>query len=135
MDSKRPSYLNLIGIIWILLSPILFLMALISTVESALVYQIQVICFGIISTIGIISGIGILLLRKWACYLLRVVSGIGFIYFVGAAFLMIIYSVFGMVKGNISSFIGIPFAFGVAVFSVPFYFMVKKLNAIYQELR
>jgi hypothetical protein len=135
MDSKRPSYLNLIGIIWILLSPILFFMALISTVESDLVYKVQVVCFGIISTIGIVSGIGILLLRKWACYLLRVVSGIGFIYFTGAAFLMIIYSVLGMVKGNIASFIGIPFAFGVAVFSVPFYFMVKKLTSICQELR
>jgi hypothetical protein len=54
------------GVGWIVFSPVALLMALISTVESDVVYNIQLAAFGTWSACGIVSGVGRLTGARWA---------------------------------------------------------------------
>lgn len=117
-----------IGFIWLLLSPFLFAMAAISTVESLTTYYIQLIAFGVVSVSGFISGIGLLFNRSWAIKLCFVVSSLGFIYFFGASILMLLYIVPAIFNKGLTALIIIPVAAGSALFGMPFFLMAKKLK-------
>jgi hypothetical protein len=51
---------------WILLSPLLFLMAAISTVESLTTNYVQLVIFGLATLLGMATGIGYLFGWSWA---------------------------------------------------------------------
>ena len=118
-----------IGIVWLLLGPILFFMAAISTVESLTTYYIQLVAFGVVSLSGFISGIGLIFNRSWAVKLCFAASCLGCIYFVGASILMLIYMIPAIINHGIDSLLIIPIALGSGIFGLPFFFMAKQLKA------
>ncbi len=76
---------------WILLSPLLFLMAVISTVESLSVYYVQLVCFGLISIAGILTGFGYIFSWPWVTISSRLITRVLVIYFVGSWILMALF--------------------------------------------
>lgn len=125
---KKINY-KLYGLIWIIISPILWLMAAMSTVESITTYYIQLTCLSIIAFIGFVSGVALLFQIKWAYVVLKYLSWLCFLLFSGAGVLMIVYSVITIFKGNFSTIaIMLPVAFGVVVTGLPFYLMARKLS-------
>ncbi len=75
---------------WILLSPLLFIMASISTVESITTYYIQLVIFSIVTLVGLSVGVGYIsgssLAPKVAKYTLWLIG----IYFVGSWVLILL---------------------------------------------
>jgi hypothetical protein len=86
--SNKPTLLKVIGGLWIVLGPIGVLQALISTVESDTTYRIQLWIFSVTGTLSVISGIGLLFLRRWAQKILRMISWLTFIYYAGSGVLI-----------------------------------------------
>ena len=78
---------------WIVLSPILFLMASISTVESITTYYVQLGCFSFVSLAGVATGLGFIFGWPWANISAKYIKWLVIIFFVGswlliAAFLL-----------------------------------------------
>jgi len=86
--SNKPTLLKVIGGLWIVLGPIGVLQALISTVESDTTYRIQLWAFSLTGTLSVISGIGLLFLRRWAQKILRMISWLTFVYYAGSGVLI-----------------------------------------------
>lgn len=73
------------GGVWLVVAPILWIMAGISSVESDVVYALQLSAFSATAAVGFVCGIGALFGRVWAARGLWVVSGVGATYFFGVA--------------------------------------------------
>jgi hypothetical protein len=80
------------GVGWIVFSPVALLMALISTVESDVVYNIQLAAFGTWSACGIVSGVGRLLGASWAVRLQIVLCWLVFAAFALPGVVLIAYA-------------------------------------------
>ena len=85
--------LRTIGLIWIVLGPVLFLMAAISTVGSDLTYNIQITAFSMVAAAGVLFGTAAVLRRSWSAMGLFVLSCIGATYFFGAALVTLFWPV------------------------------------------
>lgn len=125
---EKQKHLNKFGWIWIIISPLLFLIAIISTVESELTYYVQLGFFSVISILGFISGVSLLFKKLWAQKVLSVLSWIGFIYFSGAGLLILIYSIPALIKSPDEALFMLPVALGVILTGLPFLHMAKKLK-------
>jgi fatty-acid desaturase len=79
------------GISWVILSPVIFLMAAISTVKSSLTYNIQLVLFSAVALTGLVAGVGALYKRLWAARTLLVLSWLGAAYFLGSATLLLVW--------------------------------------------
>ena len=66
------------GLSWVLLSPLFFLMALISTVESLTFYYVQVAVFGAWAACGVVAGIARMASVSWAGRLQAILVWIAF---------------------------------------------------------
>jgi len=66
------------GLSWVLLSPLFFLMALISTVESLTFYYVQVAVFGAWAACGVVAGIARMASVPWAGRLQAILVWIAF---------------------------------------------------------
>jgi hypothetical protein len=118
------------GWIWIVISPVLFLMAAISSVESIATYYIQLLCFSIIAALGFVSGICALFQKNWAYKVLKILSWTGFIYFSGAGVVMMAYGVPAILRSEFKTVAIIyAVAIGVVAIDLPFYLMARKLEA------
>jgi hypothetical protein len=117
------------GVIWIVISPILWLMAAISSVASSTTYYIQLTCFSIVAFLGLVSGIASLFQSNSAYVVLKALSWLGFIFFSGSGILIIIYGLPSILKGDFTTIsIIIPVSVGVVATGLPFYFMARKLG-------
>ena len=85
--------LRTIGLIWIVLAPVLFLMPAISTVRSDLTYNIQITAFSMVAAAGVFFGIAAVLHRSWSAVGLFVLSCIGATYYFGAGLLTLFWPV------------------------------------------
>ncbi len=118
---------NKFGWVWIIISPILWVMSAISTVESITIYYTQLICISIIAIIGLIFGIVSLLKVNWAYVVLKYISWIIFILLSGSGVVMSAYTIPLIIKGNFGGAAMIfPIALGVVVTGLPFYYMARK---------
>lgn len=79
---------------WILLSPFLFIMAAISTVESLTTYYVQLICFSVASVVGIVTGMGFIFNWSWAEVTAKYLFWLIAIYFVGSWILIALLLVY-----------------------------------------
>jgi hypothetical protein len=79
------------GAIWVVLAPVLWVMAAISTVKSDTVYRVQLVAFSAVAGLGLVCGVLALLRYRWAAWGLFIVSSAGAIYFLGAAAYMMIF--------------------------------------------
>lgn len=130
--SKRS--LRAYGISWIILSPIVFLMAAISTVKSDLTYKIQLVAFSAVALAGLLAGVGTLFKQIWAAVTLQVLSWIGATYFLGSATLLLIWPFIPGTKAVFHLAI-LPIFLGIAVFGIPFLFMAIRLKSGLKELK
>jgi hypothetical protein len=79
------------GAIWIVLAPVLWLMAAISTVRSDTAYSVQLSAFSTVAVLGLICGVVALGRYSWAAWGLFIVSSVGAAYFLGTAAYLLIF--------------------------------------------
>jgi hypothetical protein len=124
---SKPS--KIIGWIWILLSPILMLMGLLSTVESERTYTILLVGFGLATSVGLIGGVGFLLEAPWSRLVLRAVSWIGCAYFGGSGLTMLAYTAGGVLRGEIEDLVLVVLvSVSVVAMGLPFLLMALRLK-------
>jgi len=88
---------------WVVLAPAFVLMALVSTVESAFVYRLQLGGFSLFAAAALLLGIAGILGRPWAASGLRVLACVGAAYFLGAAVVIVAYGAWGSIeKGHMA---------------------------------
>ena len=114
---------------WICISPVLFVMAAISTVQSQTVYYVQLACIGATAVLGLVGGIALLLGRPVGRKILFGVSWLGFGYFAVAAALVV---PFHILRGPEVSAVSIGFTLLLAaLIAVPglfFFSLARKLR-------
>jgi len=127
---KNTTPLKLIGALWIILGPIGVLQALISTVKSDTNYHIQLWVFVLTGILSVISGVGMIFLKRWALQTLRALSWLTFAYYGGAGALITGLSLtklpelsLGMIA--ILLFVGL----GVIATGIPFLLMALYLGS------
>ena len=86
-----PSFGTGRAVAWLLLSPLAFLMALVSTVESEAIYGVQLVAFGSWSVLRMTSGLGCLLQTSCAAKVQRALSVVAIGYFTLAGVLIASY--------------------------------------------
>lgn len=84
---------------WILLSPLLFFMAAISTVESLTTYYVQLVCFSIVSIAGIATGLGFIFGWPWSNASAKFIARLVIIYFVGSLVLIALFLAYSKIMG------------------------------------
>jgi hypothetical protein len=118
-----------IGGIWILLSPILLVMAGISTLESETAYYVQLGCFGAVSAVGLISGVALVANRPWPRPILEALSWLGFTYFAGSGLMVLavaLRSAFETEPRTLAALVAV--SFGICATGTPFFLMARGLN-------
>ncbi len=98
-----PSATRLNAVLWLVLSPMVAVMALISTVESLTVYYAQVTCFGLWSVLGILAGIGGLLRQSWATTLQKGLGYVAIAYLLLAAIGMVGFLISAFLNGGVAN--------------------------------
>ena len=117
-----------LGWVWLVLSPLLFLMAAISSVKSDLTYNIQLVCFGLVAIVGLIGSVALLFGHSLWLRILRSLSWLGFIYFTGAALLVPVFHVLNAEVTLASlGFVALIAAL-IGVFGIPFLGMARRLG-------
>ena len=119
---------------WMLLAPILVMMAGISTVRSDLTYRVQLATFSLVALCGVFFGVAGVLRLRWAATGLRVLSWLGALYFLGSAFLSVVWP---LVTGATAEFnpliLGV--SLGIALTGLPFVMMARALGRIIRNQR
>jgi len=123
-----------LGWVWVILSPLLLLMALISTVDSLTTYYVQVVCFSLVAISGFIFGIAHIFNKPIARKVLGILSWLGFIYFAGSATFGAAIALLSPVKHDANSYaLLLIFFIGVFIPSIPFLLMAKKFTKLSRE--
>ena len=117
-----------LGWIWLVLSPVLFLMAAISTVKSDLTYNIQLVCFRAVATAGLVGSIAVLFGHSFGRRILHALSWLGFVYFTGAALLVPVFHVLNADVSLASLGFVVLIAVAMGAFGIPFLSMARKLG-------
>ncbi|CBE68551.1 MAG: hypothetical protein F9K13_03390 [Candidatus Methylomirabilis oxygeniifera] len=114
---------------WICISPLLFVMAAISTVQSLTVYYVQLACFGAVAVMGLLGGIALLLGRPVGRKILSGVSWLGFGYFtLAAAFIVPLHILRGPEVSVMSIGVTSLLAAAIAAPGLFFLAMTRKLR-------
>jgi ABC-type arginine/histidine transport system permease subunit len=82
-----------LGWTWLCLSPVLFIIAAISSVKSETTYYVQLAFFGMPAAAGIVGSVALLFGRSLGRRILQVLSWLGFAYFTGAALLVPVFHI------------------------------------------
>jgi len=118
-----------LGWAWLVLSPILFLMAALSTVKSETTYYLQLACFGTVALSGVIGSAALLLGHSLGRRILQVLSWLGFAYFTGAALLIPVFHILRAPEVTLSTLaIVVPIAGAIGVVGIPFLYIARKLG-------
>ncbi|NCC03028.1 MAG: hypothetical protein EOM37_03120 [Proteobacteria bacterium] len=129
MTSEIKSYRGY-GIAWILISPIIWLMAALSKYESLTDYYIQLYIISVVAIAGFVAGVATLFKRSWAYLVLKYLSWIVFIFLFGSSLLMLAYTIPIIVKGEFQpAGIIAAIVFMNLLLSIPFFRMARKLGA------
>src|SRR5262249_17951600 len=128
MMTKNDS-LRALGVVWLLLAPILFVMASISTVRSDAFYHVQLAVFSLVGLVAGFFGVTAVCRVRWAAVGLWALSWLGAIYFLGSAFLLLIGP---LIPGSKAQFfaMGILLVLVIAAQGVPFLLMARALRRI-----
>jgi hypothetical protein len=124
--------LRVFGVIWVLIAPVVFAMAAISTVRSETTYRIQLAAFSAVAVVSFVAGVGGLFRRSWAAFGMLVLSWLGAVFFLGSALLL---SLWPLVPGAEATFhpIVLSVSLGIALTGVPFIVMARSLRALGRE--
>ncbi len=120
--------LRTFGTIWIILAPIMWLMAAISTVRSDITYQAQLGVFSILATSSLILGVAAVFHRTWARLGIEVLSWLATIAFLGPGLVLVAAGVLSKSRGNTWElvFVGI----GTAAPALLFLAMARRLRTL-----
>jgi len=134
LTGKSGVFVQVLGVGWILLSPVVFVMAAISTVESAMTYRIQLAAFSAVALAAVVFGVAGILRRSWAALGFLVLSSLGAAYFFIAALSILIWP---MVPGSTATSPGLggALALMIAPVGVPFLVMACVLAVFVRKLR
>jgi hypothetical protein len=134
MTGRQRGGLRAFGVAWLLLAPTLVVMAGISTVRSDVAYRVQLAAFSLVALGGAFFGVAGILRLRWAATGLWVLSWFGALYFLGSAFLIVVWP---LVPGSTAEFapliLGV--SIGVAVTGLPFVMMARALGRIISNQR
>jgi hypothetical protein len=103
-------------------SPILFVMAAISTVHSLAAYYLQLAVFSAASGAGVISGVSALLGLRWTAKASVLLAGFGGIYFLSIGLLIAFFSSKGFLPPALAAIL-LPILIGVGLL-----FLAHKLG-------
>lgn len=121
---------------WVLLSPLALLMAVISKVESLVIYYIQIALFGTWATCGVVAGIAGMASALWSGRLKAVLLRIAFGYFVICAFLIAAYTILLAFQLEPAPWnIGLTLAAVVLITGVPFLYFARKRKLLEDQKR
>jgi hypothetical protein len=121
------SKLRAFGAVWLLLAPMLLVMASGSTVQSDFAYRVQLVACSGVALASAFLGVAALLRVRWAASGLRVLSWLGAGYFFGSACLILAWPLVPGSRAE-SGPIGLLLALMVAPFGLPFVFMARALG-------
>ena len=121
--------LRTVGLIWIVLAPVLFLLAAVSTVRSDQTYNIQLAAFSLVAVAGIVFGTAAVLRRSWSATGLFVLSCLGATYFFGAAISTLVWPA---LAGPIWR---VAMALMIAAPAMPFLLMARRLRHLVKTMR
>src|SRR5688572_11967162 len=121
--------LRTFGVVWLLLAPVVLLMAVISTVQSEVAYRVQLAAFSAVAIAALVLGVAGLLRRRWAAPGLFTLSWLGAAYFFGSALLILVWP---LVPGSTADFSAVILLVPlmIAPWGVPFLLMARSLRAI-----
>lgn len=85
LSKHRAPNLRTFGIVWVLLAPLLLIMAAMSTVRSDVTCRVQLLAFSLVAVASLILGVAGICRLRWAAAGLRVLSILGATYFFGSA--------------------------------------------------
>ena len=77
LSKHRDPNLRTFGIVWVLLAPLLLIMAAMSTVRSDVTYRVQLSAFSLVAVVSLILGVAGICRLRWAAAGLRVLSILG----------------------------------------------------------
>jgi hypothetical protein len=120
--NPRPSAIAS-GVAWIILSPLAFFMAAISTVKSLNVYYVQLLVFGAWTAAGVLSGIGTIASAAWARRLKTTLLCIAGAYCAGA---FAIGAVAMVVVGSVDPVFALITALALTAIAAPFAFLAIR---------
>ena len=120
--------LRTLGLIWLVLAPVLFLMAAISTVRSDLTYNIQITAFSMVAVAGVFFGTAAVLRRSWSAVGLFVLSCLGATYFFGAVILTLVLPSQG------GPIVRVAVALMIAPCGIPFLLMARGLRPVLKTM-
>jgi hypothetical protein len=126
VSSSAPKEVRGFGIAWIVLAPLIFLAAAISTVKSDVTYQVQLAIFSLIAITALACGIGAAMRHRWGYRGITALSWLATVYFFGSG-------IVGMVMATISKGFTstvLVFALIVSVTGVPFLLMAIHLTKL-----
>jgi len=116
------------GVVWIVLSPIIFLMAAISKVKSDTTYEIQLAAFSAFAIAAFVFGVAAMLRHRWAAFGLTVLSSIAALYFFGSGIAIVAIA---LLPGSpvTAKTLEVIFLASVAIVpGLPFLFMAQHLR-------
>jgi hypothetical protein len=118
-----------IGWVWVVLAPIIFGMAAISTVRSVSAYYAQLAAFSAVALAALVFGLSAAFGAVWARRGLLSLSWLGCIYFCGSSVLMVAYTaVDAFQTGGWPGLLFLAVVVSTFALGVPFYLMVKALR-------
>jgi hypothetical protein len=134
LTGKRGVFVQVLGVGWILMSPVVFAMAAISTVESETTYRAQLAAFSAVAIAAVVFGVAGVMRRSWAALGFLVLSSLGAAYFFIAA-LLILIGPFVPRSTTTSPGLGGPLALMIAPVGLPFIIMAVALGVFIRKLR
>ena len=127
--AHRLKTVRAIGWVWVVLAPIIFAIAAISTVRSINFYYAQLMAFSAVAIAALAFGFSAALGASWARRGLLSLSLLGCIYFFGSGVLMAAYTAVGAFKSGVwPGLLPVAVVASVLALGLPFYFMVKALR-------
>ena len=121
------------GIIWIVLAPIVFLMAAISKVKSDATYEIQLLAFSAVAIAAFIVGVAAVLRQRWAAFGLMALSYLAAVFFFGSGIGIVAIAVLPGSSVTATTLEVLFFALVAAVPGPPFIFMAQRLRQLISE--
>jgi hypothetical protein len=116
--------LRTFGLVWIVLAPILVLMASMSTVSSDVTYAIQVAVFSSVAAAALLFGAAAVMRQAWSTIGLLVLSWLGAAYFVGSALVILVW------PSMLEPAWRLGVAFIVAPWGIPFVIMARAMRRL-----
>jgi hypothetical protein len=115
------------GLVWIILGPVLFLMAALSKMTSDLSFFLQLALFSLVAVAGLLFGVAAVLGQSWSVTGLFTISAVTAAYFFGLGILGLVSPV------RVGLILQIGMASFAAAWGIPFLYMANAIRSITRD--